>query len=547
MSGIEKDFKNPDVQDSISDYNKRMYSDLLAPHQDKELSFGPTAVTFRWKAGNPETQDVEDIHSRFGYGSPKETKVNNREINERDNAQQVYSLPYKLARKNQRHYPGNRNPWSKRQRKPVFLRKTHATKVMESDDAYSQNLGAKRLRTGKVSNPNSVSPFTPPPPDGDPDLLRIFPIYGNNRNHDVTQQNEQQAEKTAVGDSPSIYRPKSILLTSRAPGTYTRQPQWLLKAMNQRRKRLGAFRKKLNPNAGFSGAYENRDVGEAVRNEGTHDGRVKVNCRNNRDQYGCNEESNHIPESLSDGMNYRGKQPNQTSFYDKEDVRNVFSRDQGEELRTQHFRTSKGENIEALINLLALLLNEQAQPDRAGQNLQQRVEMRRDNTFPDDYDEGFSETEIDHSGRIGLDVFNSHNFQSGKTTMRRVPNSQTSWLHHDADDTFRTPVHHMLGNNRNEISVEQTESIQRGNSMDHETAEKPYTREADNTFWFSDHNRGNLHVSPDQEHFDTNRGVDLNRADWMPDGHDSQNTWGRESSQSNTEETVGQQCCSKLT
>ena len=489
-----------------------MYSHLLVGHKDKDISFGPTAVTFRWKAGKPKTEEVDKIYSRFGYANSMAPNKNDREINERGKIQRFQGLSDKWTRRNQRPILNGQTPWRMRMEKPVSLENKYKPKKANSASVYSQSLGGKSFRASRVSNLNSASPFTPPPPDGDPAMLRIFPIYEKNPSRSFAQTEQRTLKSAETLPNPAnLYTPDSFFSTSRAPRQNPRQPKWLQTALNQKRKQLEAFRRMYTSGAGLAG-------------------RDKTKCDKNGHTRRCPAERNTVSGLERNNMDDRGMKPNETVSYHEGGRRYIFTRDQSDQTENQQKATvSNGENIEVLIHLLATLLNEHSKSSTLDRNLdkEQGYDMRQDNDISDDYDDKFSKG----THQVRTDVFNPQNLQPGKATVRKYPNSRNSY------STFRKPSHTALENIGNKHSDIQPGSIKKIIPSHRVITEKTFSRDADNSKWFGkdEHmaqtmNRGERNFNPNQDFSPSS-----NWPGWFPGHQSSKHPWESKSARINVD------------
>ncbi|GFR75827.1 cell wall integrity and stress response component 4-like [Elysia marginata] len=419
----EQHSKEKDLKNSITDYNKQMYSHLFMGNSDQNLSLGPTAVPFKWKAENPDREEVEQLYSRFGYGKrtratgDKQGSKRSRNIRGRTQSD-----------KNHRVQVHSKSPLSK-----LGWKSGHSTKAdtHHSVSVYSQTLGTVRPKTNKASNIRSSSPFTPPPPDGDPDLLRIFPIYGSHPRHTV-QQNEPSPTRRvkAVPNLANLHRTGDSM-SPKTSRTKKKQPRWLIKSLRQRRRDRERSRHPHGPGSNLVGRFRKPSQLDKTRSR-----TEMAKCETSMYSPYCSRDPKTSSHTYP-GMDNERKSLIQTSFHkkpEKSKLLNIKQRD-SRPIQKDAFGNYK-DNIEKLIHFLASLLSEQSESDSSFQSLEQESDAITDSQVPEDYRDGYSRSLLDRNPENSkpprLEVYHPQvsrfhkNGESKFFTARKIPEPKTN-------------------------------------------------------------------------------------------------------------------------
>ncbi|GFO31860.1 cell wall integrity and stress response component 4-like [Plakobranchus ocellatus] len=255
LGGINKTVsKDIDLPNTISDYNKRMYSHIIEKSRKRELPFGPVSVAFRWKAGKPKTEEAEKMYRRFGYWSHLGAKKSNLEA--QSEAKTVAPDDELIAHAHSKttfqpdagsKYRGTSRGMQKKEpnlglqgfKSPgqTMHRKPHLDFYVQSLESLQKKM-RQASTSRKIHELPSESPFTPPPPDGDPDLLRIFPIHGESGRrrsyYRLAPTRGSPREVQAMPNAGSVYRPGNLPRISQTSRRFKSLPGWLADALKMK-------------------------------------------------------------------------------------------------------------------------------------------------------------------------------------------------------------------------------------------------------------------------------------------------------------------------
>ena len=533
LAGMDKSVsKSKEFLDSIYDYNNRMYSHLLLNSKKHGLSLGPTAVAFRWKAGDHPTQDVDKIYRRFGYGNRHEPKWSNN-VQDNKGESGMHALRKEGVEANRNLFHFGQKSRSKRRWKLSPLAKAEASQA-NTDSMYSNNFGTKKFQANRIPNTKSASPFTPPPPDGDPKFLRIFPIYDNPMRNGVApneMSTSLQRNFEAVSNSGNLYNPDGFLLTSREPRTNKRLPEWLVKALKKKRKQVGDMRmRRTNFADGYSFPNEHTARGENMDTGELRIGKGKIKCSSNRFDPSCINQRGGISRSLKKDIENSEKGISNHTFSYQEGKMQNSHRQFTSQARDPPKETpgSYEENIELLINFLSALLEEKSKTNRLDQVLDRRLNRKIPDFFDNRLLRSLSGSRAKTSHRPSTNIYNAQTFRPQRPPVRQPQRSRIS---HSVTTLPRESRHDRSSQNRGEEAVIDTDM---GNGRNlpynsHSSMTSTLTRDHDISNRFTEEiNENSPIVDPD---FDYNEGFTHN----APRFQNAVQTWESQAARNNRE------------